>query len=131
MTVKQKIASLREKAVRAALIPSVYLMSAPAWADIGKLKLPDAPADKAVAGVKTGNWLGDMGAWFHTGIVVLGTILVSLGFVYVVGGAFGKWRQYARGQADIADLKEYFIMGTILTLFLVAMITYGFSALAS
>ena len=134
MSFKQTFANVREKAARAALWPAVMLASSPVWAQasgnsgkIGNLDLPQPPGD-GLAGVAKGTWIGDMGAWFRTGILVLGMILVGIAFVYVLAGALGKWRMYARGQADISDLKEYFIMGTILAVFVVAMATYALKA---
>ena len=56
-------------------------------------------------------------------------LLVALGFLYVVGGALSKWREYTAGRAQIADLKEYFIMGMILTVFLVILVTYAFQVI--
>jgi hypothetical protein len=47
----------------------------------------------------------------------------------VVGGALSKWREYTAGRAQIADLKEYFIMGMILTVFLVILVTYAFQVI--
>ena len=139
MSIKKTFVTVREKATRAALWPAVWLASSPAWAQasgngqqttssgkIGNLDLPSPP--NAMKDVATGTWIGDMGGWFYTGILVLGMILVGLAFIYVLAGALGKWRMYARGQADISDLKEYFIMGTILAVFVVAMATYALKA---
>ena len=133
MSFKQTFAAVREKAARAALWPAVMLASSPVWASggssgkVGNLELPKPPGE-GIAGVATGTWIGDMGAWFRVGILILGAILVGIAFVYVLAGALGKWRMYARGQADISDLKEYFIMGTILAVFVVAMATYALKA---
>ena len=132
MSFKETFATVREKAARAVLWPSVLLASSPVWATgssgkVGNLDLP-APPGEGIAGVQTGTWIGDMGAWFRVGILILGAILVGIAFVYVLAGALGKWRMYARGQADISDLKEYFIMGTILAVFVVAMATYALKA---
>lgn len=134
MSFKQTFATVREKAARAALWPAVMLASSPVWATndkIGNLELPSPPDGHQIGSVATGTWIGDMGAWFYTGILVLGMILVGLAFVYVLAGALGKWRMYARGQADISDLKEYFIMGTILAVFVVAMATYALKAVSA
>ena len=70
-----------------------------------------------------------MSAYFKAGLAILGLILVGMGFLYLVGGALSKWRDYSRGKAEIADLKEYFIMGSILTVFLILMVTYAFQVI--
>ena len=62
-------------------------------------------------------------------VLVLGLVLVALGFIYVVGGSLSKWREYTAGRAQIADLKEYFIMGMILVVFLVMLVTYAFQVI--
>ncbi len=127
MSFKQTFATVREKAARAALWPAVMLASSPAWASkVGNLDLPDPP--NQMGDIATDTWIGAMGGWFYTGILILGMILVGVAFIYVLAGALGKWRMYARGQADISDLKEYFIMGTILAVFVVAMATYALKA---
>ena len=135
MSFKQTFAVVREKAARAALWPAVMLASSPVWAaggnsgttgKIGNLELPSPP--NKMGNIETNTWIGAMGGWFYTGILVLGMILVGVAFIYVLAGALGKWRMYARGQADISDLKEYFIMGTILAVFVVAMATYALKA---
>lgn len=131
MSFKQTFAIVREKAARAALWPAVMLASSPVWATgdkIGNLDLPSVPDGHQMGDLSTDTWIGAMGGWFKVGILVLGMILVGVAFIYVLGGALGKWRQYARGQADISDLKEYFIMGTILAVFVVAMATYALKA---
>ncbi len=132
MSIKQTFAVVREKAARAALWPAVMLASSPAWATsgdkIGNLELPTPPNGHKIGDVETDTWIGAMGGWFYTGILILGMILVGIAFIYVLAGALGKWRMYARGQADISDLKEYFIMGTILAVFVVAMATYALKA---
>ena len=70
-----------------------------------------------------------MGAWFKAGVTILGLVLAALGFIYVVMGALGKWRAYSMGRAEIADLKEYFIMAAVLGVFLVIMVTYSLQIL--
>ncbi|MCR6480985.1 DUF2976 domain-containing protein [Variovorax sp. ZS18.2.2] len=103
-------------------------MSHPAFAELPKIK---APSD-GIGGIAVddNNWLAQMGAWFKMGVTILGLILGALGFIYVVSGALQKWKQYAAGRAEIGDLKEYFIMGAILTVFLVVMIGYATQTLA-
>ena len=54
----------------------------------------------------------------------------AMGFIYVMMGALGKWRAYSMGRAEIADLKEYFIMAAVLAVFIVIMATYAAQVLA-
>lgn len=120
---------VHEKSARMALMPLVALMCNPSWAALPTLP---TPSGGAIGGGQIGqdDWLANMGGWFKSGITILGLVLASIGFVYVVMGGLQKWRKYSAGQAEIGDLKEYFIMGAVFAVFLVAMVTYAFSTLA-
>ena len=117
----------REKAGRMLLAPWVALMCSPAFAALPTVPVPG----EAVGGgtVADGDWLGAMGAWFKAGVIILSLILAAMGFIYVMMGALGKWRAYSMGRAEIADLKEYFIMAAVLGVFLVIMVTYSLQIL--
>ena len=120
---KSLAAFTREKRARAALVPAVMLISSPVYAALPTMPTPGTgiggttPAD--------GDWLNTMGAWFKAGITILGLILAGLGLIYTVMGGLSKWRAYSLGRAEIADLKEYFIMATVFVVFLVLMVTYA------
>ena len=113
----------REKAGRMLLAPWVALMCSPAFAALPTVPVPG----EAVGGgtVADGDWLGAMGAWFKAGVIILSLILAAMGFIYVMMGALGKWRAYSMGRAEIADLKDYFIMAAVLAVFIVIMATYA------
>ena len=117
----------REKAGRMLLAPWVALMCSPAFAALPTVPVPG----EAVGGgtVADGDWLGAMGAWFKAGVIIFSLILAALAFIYVMMGALGKWRAYSMGRAEIADLKEYFIMAAVLGVFLVIMVTYSLQIL--
>jgi|GEM_PF-805661 hypothetical protein len=118
---------LREKAAHAALLPVVMLTTSPAFAGLPTMPTPGP----AIGGgqVAQGDWLGAMGAWFKAGVTILGLVLAALGFIYVVSGALSKWRAYSMGRAELGDLKEYFVMGAVMTVFLVVMVTYAVETL--
>lgn len=118
------------KVASALLVPVVAVMSSPAYAAL-PISSPTSGTDMQGNTVATGDWLGSMSAWFKTGISILGLVLLGLGFMYVVGGALSKWKAYSQGKAEIADLKEYFIMGTVLVVFLVMMMTYAFTTIGA
>lgn len=113
----------RERAGRMLLAPWVALMCSPAFAALPTVPVPG----EAVGGgtVADGDWLGAMGAWFKAGVIILSLILAAMGFIYVMMGALGKWRAYSMGRAEIADLKDYFIMAAVLAVFIVIMATYA------
>ncbi len=128
MQLKALAGRARERGARLMLAPAVALACSPAMAALPQLPTPsDGIGGGAVA---QGDWLGAMGAWFKAGITILALVLCALGFVYVIMGALGKWRAYSLGRAEIADLKEYFIMGAVLAVFLVVIATYAFETLA-
>ena len=113
----------REKTGRLLLAPWVALACSPAFAALPTIPTPS----EAVGGgtVADGDWLGAMGAWFKAGVIILSLILAAMGFIYVMMGALGKWRAYSMGRAEIADLKEYFIIAAVFAIFVVIMATYA------
>ena len=120
---KNLAASTREKMARAALVPAVMLMSSPVYAALPTMPTPGTGIGGATPA--DGDWLNTMGAWFKAGITILGLILAGLGLIYTVMGGLSKWRADSLGRAEIADLKEYFIMATVFVVFLVLMVTYA------
>ena len=112
---------------RWALAPVVAVMCSPALAALPTMPTPGTDMNGATCAA--GDWMCAMSAYFKAGMAILGLVLVALGFLYVVGGALSKWREYTAGRAQIADLKEYFIMGMILTVFLVILVTYAFQVI--
>ena len=125
---KTLAARARDKSARLMLAPAVALLCSPAFAALPTMPTPG----QAIGGgsVASGDWLGAMGAWFKAGVIILSLILAAMGFIYVMMGALGKWRAYSMGRAEIADLKEYFIMAAVLAVFIVIMATYAAQVLA-
>lgn len=118
---------LRDRLQRWALAPVVAVMCSPAMAALPTMPTPGTDMEGNTCAA--GDWMCAMSAFFKAGMAILGLVLVALGFLYVVGGALSKWREYTAGRAQIADLKEYFIMGMILTVFLVILVTYAFQVI--
>lgn len=118
---------LGDRLQRWALAPVVVVMCSPALAALPTMPTPGTDMNGATCAA--GDWMCAMSAYFKAGMAILGLVLVALGFLYVVGGALSKWREYTAGRAQIADLKEYFIMGMILTVFLVILVTYAFQVI--
>ena len=118
---------LGDRLQRWALAPVVAVMCSPALAALPTMPTPGTDMNGATCAA--GDWMCAMSAYFKAGMAILGLVLVALGFLYVVGGALSKWREYTAGRAQIADLKEYFIMGMILVVFLVMLVTYAFQVI--
>lgn len=118
---------LGDRLQRWALAPVVAVMCSPALAALPTMPTPGTDMNGATCAA--GDWMCAMSAFFKAGMAILGLVLVALGFIYVVGGALSKWKEYTAGRAQVADLKEYFIMGMILTVFLVILVTYAFQVI--
>ena len=120
---KTLVARARDKSARLMLAPAVALLCSPAFAALPTMPTPG----QAIGGgsVASGDWLGAMGAWFKAGVIILSLILAAMGFIYVMMGALGKWRNYSMGRLEMADLKEYFIIAAVFAIFVVIMATYA------
>ncbi len=119
--------SAKDASAKALLLPAVMVMASPVMA-----ALPTMPSPGTGIGgeaVAEGDWLGGIGAWWKKGLTILAMVFVGYFFLKVVMGAIGKWGQYTKGQADIADLKEYVITGAVLAVVLVVMATYAMTTL--
>lgn len=119
----QQLGAMQSRLRHALLVPAVALVSHPAFAELPKLTQPT----EGVGGttVAQGDWLGGLGAYFKIGITIFGLVLAGLAFIYVVSGALGKWKQYSAGRIEVGDLKEYFIVSAVMTVFIVGMVTYA------
>ena len=118
---------LKERVTKASLALAVAVMSSPAMAALPTMPTPGTGIGGAA--VQNGDWLGMMGAYWKQGLTILAMIFVGYFFLKVVMGAIGKWGQYSKGQADIADLKEYVITGSVLALALVVLAGYAITTL--
>lgn len=118
---------LKERVTKASLALVVAVMSSPAMAALPTMPTPGTGIGGAA--VQNGDWLGMMGAYWKQGLTILAMIFVGYFFLKVVMGAIGKWGQYSKGQADIADLKEYVITGSVLALALVVLAGYAMNTL--
>jgi hypothetical protein len=126
---RQRVAAAKGMGARLMLAPVVALMCCPAFAALPTMPTP-AGGGIGGATVAQDDWLNNMGAWFKAGLGILGLVLGALGFLYVVMGGLQKWKLYSAGRAEIGDLKEYFVMGAVLAVFMVVMIGYAVQTLA-
>lgn len=122
-----KVRAARSKLSHWALVPGVVLMCSPVFAALPTMPTPGT--DMKGNAVAAGDWMGSMSAWFKAGLAILGLVILAFMFFKVVGGAVTKWGEYTKGRADIADLKEYLIMGIIIVGFAILMVTYAFQVI--
>lgn len=88
---------LGDRLQRWALAPVVAVMCSPALAALPTMPTPGTDMNGATCAA--GDWMCAMSAYFKAGMAILGLVLVALGFLYVVGGALSKWREYTAGRA--------------------------------
>ncbi|MFN3493252.1 MAG: DUF2976 domain-containing protein [Hydrogenophaga sp.] len=128
-TLAQRLSAVRGRARDLLLVPVVAVMCSPVYA--GLPTMPTPGPDMQGNTCAPGAFMCEMSAWFRSGLIVLGLVLLGLSFLYVVGGALTKWREYTTGRAQIGDLKEYFIMGMVLVVFLTLLVTYAFQVIGN
>ncbi|WP_287919239.1 DUF2976 domain-containing protein [Comamonas sp.] len=107
----------------------VSMLCSPAMAALPSLPMPTG-GGLGGAAVQDGDFFGIFGAYFKAGLTILGLVLAALAFIMVVVGSISRWRLYAQGKLEIADLKEYLIMSIIVMAFVVMMVKYAFETLA-
>ena len=122
-----KVRAVRSTLSHWALVPAVALMSSPAFAALPTMPTPGT--DMKGNAVAAGDWMGSMSAWFKAGLAIFGLVVLAFMFFKVVGGAVTKWGEYTKGRVDIADLKEYLIMGIVIVGFAILMITYAYQVI--
>lgn len=132
MQLKTQAGRTHEALVRLALAPVVALACSPVFAQSSGTGLPTMNSPNEALGggqVAQGDWLGSMGAWIRAGLTIIALVVVSLGFVYALMGALGKWRGYSMGRFEMSDVIEYFAMAAVLGVFLVVIATYALNVL--
>lgn len=97
------------------------LHCAPAMAELPQMTVPTEGLNGQ--SVKDGDYLSQMGAYFKLALTILGTIVAAVAGIYVASGGLTKWKEYTSGRVPFGDLKEYFIMGGLLMIFVLTMIT--------
>lgn len=107
----------------------VSLVCAPAMAALPTMPMPTG-GGLGGAAVQDGDFFGIFGAYFKSGLTILGLVLAALAFYMVVVGSISRWRLYSQGKLEIADLKEYLIMSIIIIAFVIMMVKYAFETLA-
>lgn len=118
----------RLRARQALLVSALALVALPALAELPTLTTPT----EGIGGttVAQGDWLGALGAYFKLGITIFVMILCGWAFVQVIAGAIVRWKEYTSGRAAIGDLKEYFVMGAVLAVFMVMLGNYALQTVA-
>ncbi|WP_020424728.1 DUF2976 domain-containing protein [Paracidovorax oryzae] len=120
--------SIRQVASIACLVIATCAQSA-AMAALPNIPKPSGGGIGGAA-VQDGDWLALMGAYFKAGFAILGIVLGTYAFFTVMSGALKKWKEYSEGRAQLADLKEHMIVGTVLLVFIVMLANYAIQTMA-
>ncbi|MBY0368781.1 MAG: DUF2976 domain-containing protein [Proteobacteria bacterium] len=103
------------------VIGALSLMAHPAFADLPTAIQPQ--------GVQAGDMPGLWRALLKAGVAVIVLGIGAVAFYKIPMGALKKWEEYRDGRAEIAEVKEYFIWGSIVLVAIVAILTTAASIL--
>lgn len=128
---KQLLVSLRHRlalvvdkgrSLKTSLVVGVLsLIAHPAFADLPQAITPQ--------GVQAGDMPGLWRALMKAGVAVVVLGIGAIAFYKIPMGALKKWEEYRDGRAEIAEVKEYFIWGSIVLVAIVAILTTAASIL--
>lgn len=85
--------------------------------------LPGQMAVPQGANVGQGDYIKLWQYMTKSGVNVAGLIIGAGVFLYFAAGFVSKFVEYRRGKAEVGDLKEYGIVGTTVTVIVVALLT--------
>ncbi len=114
-TVRPYLQRLATRIGSLALVAWVVLLSQPALADLPKVMTPGDADD--------GDFISMFRYFIKAGVNVLVLALGAFALIRVAGGGLTKWDDYRKGRADLGDMKEYFVGGSIVVVIVVALLT--------
>lgn len=115
---------VRGLAVLATLMLFALLATQPAFAALpGQLSVPQG------ANVSQGDYISLWQFVIKKGVAVAALIIGAGVFLYFAAGFVAKFVEYRKGKAEVGDLKEYGIVGTAVTVIVVALLTVAVSVI--
>jgi integrating conjugative element membrane protein (TIGR03745 family) len=114
----------RGLALLATLMLFALLATQPAFAALpGQLSVPQG------ANVSQGDYISLWQFVIKKGVAVAALIIGAGVFLYFAAGFVTKFVEYRKGKAEVGDLKEYGIVGTAVTVIVVALLTVAVSVI--
>ena len=121
---QKRIQVAKGMAMFATLMLFALLATQPALAALpGQLSVPQG------ANVSQGDYIQLWQFVIKKGVAVASLIIGAGVFLYFAAGFVAKFVEYRKGKAEIGDLKEYGIVGTAVTVIVVALLTVAVSVI--
>lgn len=122
----ESISSLQRATRRAApaLLAALALLIA---VDPAVAALPTAVTPPA--GAAAGDYIAVGQDYFKKGLLFLGLLISTLGFLAVAGGGIAKFNDYRTGRAELGDLAMFAVIGVVVLVLMVYLATEAASIL--
>jgi integrating conjugative element membrane protein (TIGR03745 family) len=81
--------------------------------------LAELPTAVAADGAASGDYIEIGKEYFKNGLIVLGLIIATLGFIAVAAGGIAKFNEYRMGRAELGDLGVLAVVGAVVLVLMV------------
>ncbi len=81
--------------------------------------LAELPTAVAADGAASGDYIEIGKQYFKNGLIVLGLIIATLGFIAVAAGGIAKFNEYRMGRAELGDLGVLAVVGAVVLVLMV------------
>ena len=81
--------------------------------------LAELPTAVAADGAASGDYIAIGKEYFKNGLIVLGLIIATLGFIAVAAGGIAKFNEYRIGRAELGDLGVLAVVGAVVLVLMV------------
>ena len=102
-------------ATRTALLGLAFLGSVL----VAEPALAELPTAVAADGAASGDYIEIGKEYFKNGLIVLGLIIATLGFIAVAAGGIAKFNEYRMGRAELGDLGVLAVVGAVVLVLMV------------
>ncbi|NMG30176.1 TIGR03745 family integrating conjugative element membrane protein [Aromatoleum evansii] len=81
--------------------------------------LAELPTAVTADGAASGDYIAIGKEYFKNGLIVLGLIIATLGFIAVAAGGIAKFNEYRIGRAELGDLGVLAVVGAVVLVLMV------------